>query len=84
MELIVLVLVAVGAVLVLARFTDVLPVLIFNAGLGLVLLVLSNLLLSPPVPANLITILVCVIGGVGGWLIVMVLHILGMAFYVSF
>ena len=84
MELIVLVLVAVGAVLVLARFTDVLPVLIFNAGLGLVLLVLSNLLLSPPLPANLITILVCVIGGVGGWLIVMVLHILGMAFYVSF
>lgn len=84
MELIVLVLVAVGAVLVLARFTDVLPVLIFNAGLGLVLLVLSNLLLSPPVPANLITILVCVIGGVVGWLIVMVLHILGIAFYVSF
>ena len=84
MELIVLVLVAVGAVLVLVRFTDVLPVLIFNAGLGLVLLVLSNLLLSPPVPANLITILVCVIGGVVGWLIVMVLHILGIAFYVSF
>ena len=84
MELIVLVLVAVGAVLVLARFTDVLPVLIFNAGLGLVLLVLSTLLLSPPVPANLITILVCVIGGVVGWLIVMVLHILGIAFYVSF
>ncbi len=84
MELIVLVLVALGAVLVLARFTDVLPVLIFNAGLGLVLLVLSNLLLSPPVPANLTTILVCVIGGVVGWLIVMVLHILGIAFYVSF
>jgi hypothetical protein len=84
MELIVLVLVALGAVLVLARFPRVLPVLIFNAGLGLVLLVLSNLLLSPPVPANLITILVCVIGGVVGWLIVMVLHILGIAFYVSF
>ena len=84
MELIVLVLVAVGAVLVLVRFADVLPVLIFNAGLGLVLLVLSNLLLSPPLPANLITILVCVIGGVVGWLIVMVLHILGIAFYVSF
>ena len=84
MELIVLALVAVGAVLVLVRFADVLPVLIFNAGLGLVLLVLSHLFLSPPVPANLITILVCVIGGVAGWLIVMVLHILGIAFYVSF
>jgi len=84
MELIVLALVAVGAVLVLVRFADVLPVLIFNAGLGLVLLVLSHLFLSPPVPANLITILVCVIGGVAGWLIVMVLHILEIAFYVSF
>jgi hypothetical protein len=84
MELIVLALVAVGAILILVRFADVLPVLIFNAGLGLVLLVLSHLFLSPPVPANLVTILVCVIGGVAGWLIVMVLHILGIAFYVSF
>jgi hypothetical protein len=83
MELIVLVLVAVGAVLILVRFADVLPVLIFNGGLGLVLLVLSHLFLSPPVPANLITILICVIGGVAGWLIVMVLYLLGVAFYVS-
>jgi hypothetical protein len=84
MELIVLVLVTVGAVLVLMRFADVLPVLIFNAGLGLVLLVLSHLFLLPSVPADLITILACVIGGVVGWLIVMVLHILGIAFYVYF
>jgi hypothetical protein len=48
----------------------------------LVLLVLSHLFLSPPVPADLITILICVIGGVAGWLIVMVLHFLGIAFYV--
>jgi hypothetical protein len=82
MELIVLVLVAVGAVLTLVRFADVLPVLIFNGGLGLVLLVLSHLFLSPPVPANLVTILICIIGGVAGWLIVMVLHFLGIAFYV--
>ena len=73
-----------GAVLVLARFTDVLPVLIFNAGLGLVLLVLSHLFLSPPVPTNLVTIMVCVVGGVAGWLIVMALYFLGIAFYVSF
>jgi hypothetical protein len=57
-------------------------VLIFNGGLGLVLLVLSHLFLSPPVPADLITILICVVGGVAGWLIVMVLYILGIAFYV--
>ena len=82
MELTVLVLVAVGAALILVRFTDVLPVLIFNGGLGLVLLVLSHLFLSPPVPADLITILICVVGGVAGWLIVMVLYILGIAFYV--
>ncbi|MBV9455332.1 MAG: hypothetical protein JOZ19_14660 [Rubrobacter sp.] len=84
MEIIVLVLVVVGAVLVLVRFADVLPVLIFNAGLGLVLLVLSHLFLSPPVPANLVTILVCIIGGVAGWLMVMVLYTLGIAFYVPF
>jgi hypothetical protein len=82
MELIVLVLVAVGAAFFLVRFADVFPVLIFNGGLGLVLLVLSHLFLSPPVPADLITILICVIGGVAGWLIVMVLYILGIAFYV--
>jgi hypothetical protein len=83
MELIVLALVAVGAALALVRFTDVLPVLIFNAGLGMVLLVLSHLFLSPPVPTNLVTIMVCVVGGVAGWLIVMVLYTLGIAFYVS-
>ena len=79
-----LVLVVVGAALILVKFADVLPVLIFNGGLGLVLLVWSHLFLAPPVPANLITILICVIGGVVGWLMVMLLHFLGIAFYVSF
>ena len=53
-----------------------------NGVVGVVLLFLTNLVVSPPIPINLITLLICVIGGVVGWLIIVVLYLLGVAFYV--
>jgi len=54
--------------------------LAINAVIGIVLLILTNLVLSPPIPINLLTVLICAIGGVVGWLIVLVLHVLAIAF----
>ncbi len=53
-----------------------------NGVVGVVLLFLTNLVVSPPIPINLVTVLICVIGGVVGWLIIVVLYLLGVAFYV--
>jgi hypothetical protein len=53
--------------------------LIANAILGLVLLFLTNLFLSDDVPVNLLTIIICAVGGVAGWLVILVLHLLGVA-----
>jgi hypothetical protein len=57
-----------------------LPVLLVNTVVGLILIFLTNLVLSPPIPINIITILISAIGGVVGWLIILILHLLGMAF----
>ena len=54
--------------------------LAINAVVGVVLLILTNLVLSPPIPINLLTVLICAIGGVVGWLILLLLHILAIAF----
>lgn len=54
--------------------------LLINAIVGVVLLILTNLVLSPPIPINLLTVLICAIGGVVGWLILVILHILAIAF----
>ena len=54
--------------------------LIVNAILGIVLLFLTNLFITPPIPINILTVLVCAIGGVLGWLVVLILHDLGIAF----
>jgi hypothetical protein len=54
--------------------------LLINAVVGLVLIFLSNLFLSPPIPINILTILISAIGGVVGWLIILGLHLLGLAF----
>src|SRR5215204_2736117 len=56
--------------------------LAINAVLGVLLLFLTNLFVSPPIPINIITVLICVIGGVVGWLIILVLYLLRIAFYV--
>ena len=57
--------------------------LIVNAILGIVLLFLTNLFITPPIPINILTVLICAIGGVLGWLVILILHVLGIAFYVS-
>ena len=68
-----------GAMLILTgiRF---LWALLINAIIGLVLIFLTNLFLSAPIPINLLTILISAIGGVIGWLFILVLHLLGIAF----
>ena len=54
--------------------------LIANAIIGLILLFLTNLFLTDEVPINLITVIICAIGGVLGWLLIVILHLLGIAF----
>jgi hypothetical protein len=54
--------------------------LIANTIVGLILLFLTNLFLSDEVPVNLLTIVICAIGGVVGWLVIVILHLLGVAF----
>jgi pro-sigmaK processing inhibitor BofA len=53
--------------------------LIVNAIVGLILLFVTNLFLSDDVPVNLLTVVICAIGGVVGWLLVVILHLLGIA-----
>jgi hypothetical protein len=81
-ELIVLILVVVAVLLVLARGGRYLGQLIINGIIGVVLLFLTNLVLADDIPINVLTALICAIGGVIGWLIILVLHLLGIAFYV--
>ena len=74
-----IVVVVVGAVLISSGIRFVWA-LLTNAIIGLVLIFLTNLFLSPPIPINLLTILISAIGGVIGWLIILILHLLGIAF----
>ena len=54
--------------------------LIANAIVGLILLFLTNAFLSNDLPVNLLTVVICAIGGIAGWLVILVLHLLGVAF----
>ena len=54
--------------------------LIGNAILGVILLFLTNLLLADDLPINIITVVICAILGVVGWAIILILHLLGLAF----
>ena len=56
--------------------------LAINAVVGVLMLFLTNLFVSPPIPINIITVLICAIGGVVGWLIILGLYLLQIAFYV--
>jgi len=90
MELLVLigVVILVVALLILALLTTEIALegglvgLAISAVVGVLLLFVSNLFLSPPIPINIITILICTIGGVVGWLIIVMLYLLRIAFYV--
>jgi hypothetical protein len=79
-ELIVLILVVIVVLFLLTRGGRFLGRLIINGIVGLVLLFLTNLILADDIPINLLTILICAIGGIMGWLIILVLHLLGVAF----
>lgn len=82
MELIVLILVVIVVLFLLARGGRLLGRLIVNGIVGLVLLFLTNLVLAEDIPINVLTLLICAIGGVAGWLVILVLHLLGVAFYI--
>ena len=80
MELLILIVVIVLLVLLFMQ-GRISPVgLAINAVVGVVLLILTNLVLSPPIPINLLTVLICAIGGVVGWFIILLLHLLAVAF----
>ena len=81
--IILIILVVLVLVLLGGRGTGSLSSLVINGLVGIVLLFLINLFLSPPIPINVITVLICAIGGVVGWLLILILHILGIAFYVA-
>ena len=81
-EPIVLVLVVIVVLFLLAQGGRFLGRLIVNGIVGLILLFLTNLVLAEDIPINVLTVLICAIGGVVGWLVILVLHLLGVAFYV--
>jgi hypothetical protein len=54
--------------------------LIINAILGIILLFLTNLVLADDIPIDLLTVIICAIGGIIGWLVILILHLLGVAF----
>ncbi len=56
------------------------PILIVNAILGVILLFLTNLVLADDIPINIITVIICAILGVLGWALLLILHLLGIAF----
>ena len=80
MELLVLVIMILMVLVLMLRSEAVMPALFVNTIVGVVLLFLTNLVLLPPIPLNLFTVLVCAIGGVVGWLVILILHVLGIAF----
>jgi hypothetical protein len=81
MELAVLVLMVLMVLGVMLRGSEaVVPWLLVNTIVGLVLLFVTNLVLILPILINLFTILVCAVGGVVGWLFVLILHLLEVAF----
>lgn len=82
MEIAVLVFVIVLALvfLLLGEVVSSLPSLIANGVVGVVLIFLTNIVLADDLPINLLTILISAIGGVVGWLIILVLHLMRIAF----
>ena len=80
METIVLIVLVVLVVLLLVSRSRTVWGLIVNGVIGVILLFLTNLFLEDDIPINLVTILICAIGGVVGWLIILVFHLLEIAF----
>ncbi len=79
-SIILIVLVVLVALILLGRGPGSLSGLIVNGIVGVVLLFVTNLFLADDLPINLLTLIICALGGVAGWLIILVLHVLGIAF----
>ncbi len=79
-EPIILIVLVVLVVLVLLGRSGSLSGLVVNGIVGVVLLFVTNLFLADDLPINLLTIITCALGGVVGWLIILALHVLGIAF----
>jgi hypothetical protein len=58
--------------------------LLINTIVGVVLLFVTNQVLMLPIPINLFTILICAVGGVVGWLFILILHALGISGALAF
>ncbi len=80
METVILIVLVVLVVLLLISRSRTVWGLIVNGIIGVILLFLTNLFLQDDIPINLITILICAIGGVVGWLVILVFHLLEIAF----
>ncbi len=80
MELVVLVVLVIVVLFLLTRGGRFLGRLIVNGIVGLILLFVTNLFLAEDVPIDVLTVLICAIGGFIGWLVILVLHLLGLAF----
>ncbi len=80
MEPVILIVLVVLVVLVLLGRRGSLSGLVVNGIVGVVLLFVTNLFLADDLPINLLTIFICALGGVAGWLVILVLHLLGIAF----
>ncbi len=80
METIILIVLVVLVVLLLISRSRTVWGLIANGVIGVILLFLTNLFLEDDIPINLITILICAIGGVVGRLVILVFHLLEIAF----
>jgi sigmaK-factor processing regulatory protein BofA len=79
-ELVVLVVLVIVVVFLLTRGGRFLGRLIVNGIVGLILLFVTNLFLTEDIPIDVLTVLICAIGGFIGWLVILVLHLLGVAF----
>lgn len=78
-ELIILIL-AIALAAGLYYFLKNLLYLLVHAVVGVIVLLLINLFLFPPISVNLISVLVVGFGGIPGLLVVLLLHLTGIAF----
>ena len=85
MELAVLMVMVLMVLGVMLRGSEaVVPWLLVNTIVGVVLLFVTNQVLMLPIPINLFTILICAVGGVVGWLFILILHALGISGALAF
>jgi hypothetical protein len=78
-ELIILVL-AVVAVIAVYYVLKTAKYLIVNTILGLILLAVGNVVFKFDIPYTPLALLVCALGGIPGAILVILLHVLGIAF----